>query len=100
MINSPSAVISVLDRLVSPKYEFAVDYDVSFEKHDDTGEVYCMVDVTLDYNTYLRMFDERGYDSVSMFEYDLDTDIKNALKYLGIYKSIITFYTQWHDDDE
>lgn len=100
MITSPSAVVSVLERLVSPKYEFAVDYDVSFEEHDDTGEVYCMVDVTLDYNTYLRMFDERGYDSVSMFEYDLDTDIQNALKYLGIYKSIITFYTQWHDDDE
>ena len=99
MINSPSAVISVLDRLVSPKYEFAVDYDVSFEEHDDTGEVWCVIDVTLDHNIFLRMFDEGGYDSVPMFEYDLDTDIKNALKYLGIYKSIITFYTQLRDDE-
>jgi hypothetical protein len=99
MINSPSAVKSVLERLVSPKYEFADEYDISFEKHDDTGEVWCIVDVTLDHNIFVRMYEERGYDSVSMFEYDLQTDIQNALKYLGIYKSIITFYTQLREHE-
>lgn len=99
MINSPSAVKSVLDRLVSPKYEFGPEYDISFEKHDDTGEVWCIVDVTFDHNLFIRMYEERGYDSVSMFEYDLHTDIQNALKYLGIYKSIITMYTQLREHE-
>ena len=94
MITSPSAVKSVLDRLVSPKYEFGPEYDVSFERHDDTGEMFGIVDVIFDHDFFLRIYQERGYDSISMFEYDLNTDIQNALKYLGIYKPIITLYTQ------
>ena len=50
---------TVLGKLVSPKYNIDIRYDINFEKHDDTGEEYVMVDAYIDREDYIREIKKR-----------------------------------------
>ena len=93
------AVNVVLTRLISPKLNGLVDYEVTTETHDDTGELWVMVDVYVDYHNYWNIYDMghyndgEGYGSPSDFDDDIVLDVKRALKkYLGIQRSIVEVY--------
>lgn len=79
----------ILRNLVSGMYANDIDYVVSFEKHDDTQEEYCVVDVIIDSETYWKIMDEHNYLDNYQFEFEISEDIKNSLKYLGITRCIV-----------
>jgi uncharacterized membrane protein YheB (UPF0754 family) len=72
---------NLLGKLVSPKYNAKITYEISFEKHNDTNVEYVMVDVYIDRDDYLRDVKTRYTSDEIQYE------IKEALKYLGITKS-------------
>lgn len=76
------SIETLLGKLVSPKYNLDIRYDISFEKHDDTGEEYAMVDAYIDREDYIREVKKGNFHS-EVLEYE----IRDALKYLGITKS-------------
>jgi hypothetical protein len=92
------AVNAVLTRLISPKLNGMVNYEVTTETHDDTGELYVIVDVIVDIVNYWKIYHNgdynngEGYNSPSDFDDDIVRDVKQALKYLGIQKSIVEIY--------
>ena len=75
---------TVLGKLVSPKYNLDIRYDINFEKHDDTGEEYVMVDAYIDREDYIREVKKGNFHS-EVLEYE----IRDALKYLGVTKSYV-----------
>lgn len=89
------AVNAVLTRLVSPKLNNMVSYQVTTDTHYDTGKLYVIVDVIVDSKNYWELYDGgyynngEGYDSPSDFDDDIARDVKQALKYLGIQKSVV-----------
>ena len=84
--------------LISPKLNGMVNFEVSTETHDDTGELYVIVDVNINNVNYWEIFDNGyynngdGYNSPSDFDDDIVKDVKDVLKYLGIQKSIVEVY--------
>lgn len=79
----------ILRNLVSGMYADDIDYVVSFEKHDDTQEEYCVVDVIIEPETYWKIMDEHNYIDNYQFKIEISEDIKNSLKYLGITRCIV-----------
>ncbi len=96
---SPEIVKNLLETLVSPSWDGIVDYGLKYEKHDDTGQTFLMVDVIFDIDDYWnKNFSIRkikssmeGYDTSDM-DYEISRDVKSALKYLGINHSIVEVY--------
>ena len=92
------SVKTVLTSLISPKLNGMVNFEVSTETHDDTGELYVIVDVNINNVNYWEIFDNGyynngdGYNSPSDFDDDIVKDVKDVLKYLGIQKSIVEVY--------
>ena len=76
------SIETLLGKLVSPKYNLDIRYDINFEKHDDTGEEYVMVDAYIEREDYLREVKKGNFHS-EVLEYE----IRDALKYLGVTKS-------------
>lgn len=85
---------TLLSKLVSPKYGSDVEYDIIFEKHDDTGQEYVVIDVTLDAGEYWKLLQSAGYVSPSDFDETIMEDVKNALKYLNITRSFVEIYVK------
>lgn len=92
------SVKTVLTSLISPKLNGMVNFEVSTETHDDTGELYVIVDVNVENANYWIIYDGgyyndgEGYNSPSDFDDDIVKDVKDVLKYLGIQKSIVEVY--------
>lgn len=92
------SVKTVLTSLISPKLNGMVNFEVSTETHDDTGELYVIVDVNVENRNYWIIYDGgyyndgEGYNSPSDFDDDIVKDVKDVLKYLGIQKSIVEVY--------
>jgi hypothetical protein len=78
--------------LVFTKWDGIVDYDIKIETHDDTGKEYVMVDITFDIEQYWKNYDKGEYDYHTEMDDDISQDVTDALKYLGIYKSITEIY--------
>ena len=104
---SPEIIKNLLETLVSPSWDGIVDYGLEYEKHDDTGQTFLMVDVIFDINDYwTKNFSIRktkssmeGYNTSDM-DYEISRDVKSALKYLGINHSIVDVYViEGYDGD-
>lgn len=92
MTYTPEVIKTLLNKLVSPKWNGILDYDVSFETHDDTRKSYAMVDITFDLEKYWENYDKGNYDYNMEMNDEIRQDVINALKYLGIYNSITEIY--------
>ena len=92
------SVKTVLTSLISPKLNGMVSFEVITETHDDTGELYVIVDVNVENVNYWKIYDNgyynngEGYSSPSDFDDDIVKDVKDVLKYLGVQKSIVEVY--------
>jgi hypothetical protein len=71
MNHSTEIILEVLNTFVSTKFEGIEYYDVLFEKHDDTGEDWIVIDVVFDIKAYNVL--SRNYPSF----YGLDCKISN-----------------------
>jgi len=99
---TPIMIEKLLNKLVSPKWDGIVDYDIKIETHDDTGEEYVMVDIIFNIEKYYNHFslksinnnfnDPRMYNTSDM-DYEITKDVQSALKYLGVKKSYVEVYT-------
>jgi hypothetical protein len=84
METSTEMIRKVLKHLVSPKWSGIVEYDVSVDKHDDTGVVYSMIDVVFDIVEYWLPIYSGVYKNSSDMDEDISADVRKSLKYLGI----------------
>lgn len=78
------SIETLLGKLVSPKYNLKIRYEINFEKHDDTDVEFVMVDAYIDREDYVREV-KKGALSSRVLEYE----IRDALKYLGVTKSYV-----------
>jgi len=83
---------NVLKKLISPKFDGKVLYDISIETNDDTGTEYFMVDVIIDDQEYWKYYDNGPYDSPSDLDDELGGEIKKSLKYAGVNKAFIDVF--------
>jgi hypothetical protein len=60
MNHSTDTVLDVLNTFVSPKFEGIEYYEVLFEKHDDTGEDWIVIDVVFDMKAYDKLTHKYG----------------------------------------
>jgi hypothetical protein len=81
---STEMIRKVLKHLVSPKWSGIVEYDISVDKHDDTGVVYSMIDVVFDIVEYWLPIYSGVYKNSSDMDEDISADVRKSLKYLGI----------------
>jgi uncharacterized protein YaiE (UPF0345 family) len=79
----------ILEDLVSPEWNGIVKYEVETSTHDDTGVLHHMIDVIFDVNEYWKTYHSGEYDSFQEMDSDISVDVKKAVKYLGIYNSIV-----------
>jgi hypothetical protein len=107
---SPEIIKNLLETLVSPSWDGIVDYGLEYEKHDDTGQTFLIVDVIFNIDDYWNknfsirktkagMEGREIYDTSDM-DYEVSRDVKSALKYLGINNSIVEIYViEGYDGD-
>ena len=93
---SPQIIERVLEHLVSPKWDGIVEYEIS-SKHDDTGVVHYMIDVIFDIVGYWAKYHAGDYDYSDQMDTEIEADVKNAMKYLGINKTFVTIYVRDED---
>lgn len=97
---SKDVIQKVLKKLVSPKWNGILKYDIDFSTHDDTGVTYIMIDVIFDTAVFWKILrNSNKYNYASEIDNDISFDIKNAMKYLGIDKVIVEVYTFDNSDD-
>lgn len=90
----PSAEIikDLLKTLVSPQFDGIEDYIISYDKHDDTGETWVMVDVIFNKEDYNRQNIEKRYFSFFDFDYEVIDAVKKCLRYLNLNKVAVMNY--------
>ena len=93
----PEIIVKFLEKFISPKWNGILEYDVSFSTHDDTGEIYLMVDVIFDMNEYQKIYSSGKYDHLGGFDSAISSDIRRMLRYLNIDKSYIEIYVMDND---
>ena len=81
---STEMIKRVLEHLVSPRWNGIVEYDISVDKHDDTGVIYSMIDVVFDIVEYWTPIYSGVYKNSSDMDEDISADVRKSLKYLGI----------------
>jgi hypothetical protein len=94
---STKMIKRVLEHLVSPKWNGIVEYQIEPSTHDDTGVVHYMIDVIFDIAGYWATYDAGGYNDSSQMDGEIETDVKNAVKYLGINKTFVAIYVRNED---
>jgi hypothetical protein len=100
METSTEMIKRVLEHLVSPKWNGIVEYEIEPSTHDDTGVVHYMIDVIFDITGYWATYDAGGYggyNDSSQMDGEIETDVKNAVKYLGINKTFVAIYVRNED---
>ena len=92
------AVNTILTSLISPKLNNLVNFEVSVDTSDFTGELFVYVDVNVNRNNYWEMFhivyynNGEVYNSAWDFDDKIIRDVKQVLKYLNIQNSVIEVY--------
>ena len=92
------AVNTILTSLISPKLNNLVNFEVSVDTSDFTGELFVYVDVNVNRNNYWEMFHSGYYNNGEVYNsaWDFDDkiirDVKQVLKYLNIQNSVIEVY--------
>ena len=94
---STEMIKRVLEHLVSPKWDGIVEYIIEPSTHDDTGVVHHMIDVIFDIKKYYKTYHAGQYDFSHEMDADISIDVKNAVKYLGIYNSIVDIFVRDED---
>jgi len=89
---STEMIKRALEHLVSPKWDGIVEYKIEYGTHDDTGVVYCMIDVIFDITKYWAPIYSGVYQYSSDMDEDVSSDVRNAVKYLGINTVIVEIY--------
>ncbi len=97
---STEMIKRVLEHLVSPKWNGIVEYDISVDKHDDTGVVYSMIDVVFDIVEYWAPIYSGVYKNSSDMDEDISADVKKSLKYLGINTVIVEIYVRDENNNQ
>lgn len=88
----PEIVVKFLEKFVSPKWDGVLEYEVLFSSHDDTGEIYLMIDVIFDIKEYWKGYQSKEYNSVGEMDSAIESDIRRMLRYLNIDKTYIEIY--------
>jgi hypothetical protein len=94
---SNKIIVRALEHLVSPKWNGIVEYDIEPSTHDDTGVVHYMIDVIFDIDEYWAKYHAGDYDYSDQMDGEIETDVKNAVKYLGINKTFVAIYVRNED---
>jgi hypothetical protein len=94
---SPQMIERVLEHLVSPKWDGIMEYDTTIDMHDDTYDVYYIIDVMFDIETYWKTYHSGDYDYPGEMNDEIEDDVRNAMKYLGINKVIVEIYVTNED---
>ena len=94
---SEKMIKKVLEHLVSPKWNGIVEYKIEPSTHDDTGVVYYMIDVIFDIDKYWSIYHAGKYDYPVEMDIEIETDVRNAMKYLGINTTFVTMYVRDED---
>jgi len=97
---STEMIKRVLEHLVSPKWNGIVEYDISVDKHDDTGVVYSMIDVVFDIVEYWAPIYSGVYKNSSDMDEDISADVRKSLKYLGINTVIVEIYVRDENNNQ
>ena len=97
---STEMIKRVLEHLVSPKWSGIVEYDISVDKHDDTGVVYSMIDVVFDIVEYWAPIYSGVYKNSSDMDEDISADVRKSLKYLGINTVIVEIYVRDENNNQ
>jgi hypothetical protein len=92
MYPSTEIIKDLLETLVSPQFDGIEDYIISYDKHDDTGETWVMVDVIFNKEDYNRQSIEKRYFSFFDFDYDVIDAVKKCLRYLNLNKVAVINY--------
>jgi hypothetical protein len=101
METSTEMIKKVLEHLVSPKWNGIVEYKIEPSTHDDTGVVYYMIDVIFDIEKYWKKYNSGElYDYSDQMDAEIESDVKNAVRYLGINKTFVTIYVREDDDSD
>ena len=94
---STEMIKRVLEHLVSPKWNGIVEYEIEPSTHDDTGVVYYMIDVIFDIVGYWAKYHAGEYDYSDQMDAEIEADVRNAVKYLGINTTFVTIYVRDED---
>jgi hypothetical protein len=97
METSTEMIKRVLEHLVSPKWNGIVEYEIEPSTHDDTGVLYHMIDVIFDINKYWKKYHAGEYDYSDQMDAEIEADVRNAVKYLGINTTFVTIYVRDED---
>ena len=91
---STEMIKRVLEHLVSPKWNGIVEYKIEPSKHDDTGVLYYMIDVIFDIKKYWKKYHAGEYDYSDQMDAEIEADVRNAVKYLGVNATFVTIYVR------
>jgi len=94
---STEMIKRVLEHLVSRKWNGIVEYIIEPSTHDDTGVVYYMIDVIFDIAGYWAKYHAGDYDYADQMDAEIEADVRNAVKYLGINTTFVTIYVRDED---
>jgi hypothetical protein len=101
METSTEMIKKVLEHLVSPKWNGIVEYKIEPSTHDDTGVPYYMIDVIFDIEKYWKKYNSGElYNYSDQMDAEIESDVKNAVRYLGINKTFVTIYVREDDDSD
>ena len=91
---SPETIVELLNTLVVPQFEGTdMRFDISFEKHDDTDEIWTFVDVIFDIDKYYQKFGNSDFN-LGTFDSAIIRQVKSCLKYFNIHKSVVETYAE------
>ena len=94
---STEMIEKVLEHLVSSKWNGIVEYKIESSKHDDTGVLYYMIDVIFDIVGYWAKYHADEYDYSDQMDAEIEADVRNAVKYLGVNTTFVTIYVRDED---
>ena len=100
METSTEMIKKVLEHLVSPKWNGIVEYEIEPSTHDDTGVLHYMIDVIFDVDKYWKKYHSGEYDYSDQMDAEIESDVKNAVRYLGINKTFVTIYVREDGDSD
>lgn len=79
----------LLIKLMSRSFEGIEEVSISLEEHDDTKELWPIVDLIFDYEHYMKQFRETGHSFFSDFDEHISVKVRDYLNFVGFSKKKI-----------